>query len=63
MIRPVEFKEMVRQWAKGPVVWKELAIPGSPRRNDWVAAINEAGAHTLGRTMENFGTSVSFWEG
>jgi hypothetical protein len=63
VIRPVEFKEMVRQWAKAPVVWKELAMPGSPRRNDWVAAINEACAHMLSRTMENFGTSVSFWEG
>lgn len=63
VVRPVEFKEMVREWAKGPVIWKELTMPGSPRRNDWLAAINEGGAHTLGRTMQSFGPGVSFWAG
>ncbi|KAL2064314.1 hypothetical protein VTL71DRAFT_4808 [Oculimacula yallundae] len=63
VIRPVAFKEMVADWAKGPVIWKELAQPGSPRRHEWIANINEACARTLGRRMENFGLGVSYWEG
>ncbi|KAH6712339.1 hypothetical protein BKA61DRAFT_736763 [Leptodontidium sp. MPI-SDFR-AT-0119] len=63
VIRPVAFKELVREWMKRPVVWKELAAVGSPRRNGWVVGINEGCARTLGRTMQNFGTGVSFWEG
>ncbi|KAH7348534.1 hypothetical protein BKA65DRAFT_594344 [Rhexocercosporidium sp. MPI-PUGE-AT-0058] len=63
VIRPVAFKELVGEWTKGPVIWKELAGVGSPRRNRWVVEINEGCAWTLGRTMENFGTGVSFWEG
>ncbi|CAL3971533.1 unnamed protein product [Diplocarpon coronariae] len=63
VIRPLEFREMVREWSKRPVIWKELAVKGSPRRNDWIAQINEAGAHVLGRTMQNFGPGLSFWDG
>jgi hypothetical protein len=63
VLRPVAFKEMVRQWASGPVIWYETWPVGSPLRSDWIVAINEACAHTLGRTMENFGVSMTFWEG
>ncbi|PMD49664.1 uncharacterized protein K444DRAFT_711506 [Hyaloscypha bicolor E] len=63
VLRPVAFKEMVQQWASGPVIWYETWPVDSPLRSDWIVAINEACAHTLGRTMENFGVSMTFWEG
>ncbi|KAE9381351.1 hypothetical protein N431DRAFT_4215 [Stipitochalara longipes BDJ] len=62
VLRPVAFKEMVRQWASGPVVWYETWPAGSPRHSDWIVGIHDACAHTLGRT-NIFGGSVSFWEG
>ncbi|XMA20188.1 hypothetical protein WAI453_012979 [Rhynchosporium graminicola] len=63
VIRPVAFMEMINAWKQNPVIWKELAQPGSPRRHEWIAHINEACAWTLGRNMENFGMGVSYWEG
>ena len=63
VIRPLAMKEMVRQWASGPVIWTELTPDGSPRRVEWMEQINAASAHVLGRTMESFGVGVSFWEG
>ncbi|KAK0121837.1 hypothetical protein ONS95_010117 [Cadophora gregata] len=69
VVRPVEFREMVREWlggsgmGSGPVVWTELEAVGSPRRNEWIVGINEGCAGVLGRTMESLGKSVSFWQG
>ena len=63
VLRPAAFKEMVRQWAAGPVIWYEVWPVGSPRRTNWIVAVNNACAQTLGRTMESFGAGVSFWEG
>ncbi|KAH7412857.1 hypothetical protein BKA64DRAFT_740611 [Cadophora sp. MPI-SDFR-AT-0126] len=63
VLRPVEFREMVRKWASEPVMWTELETQGSPRRNEWIVGINQGCASVLGRTMESFGTAVSFWQG
>ncbi len=63
VLRPLALKEMVRQWASGPVIWYNVWPVGSPQHTDWMIAVNDACAHTLGRTMESFGVNVNFWEG